>query len=357
MAGENAHTGVKITVKGEEVDDTAFLGFKIERDIFQPDHAIIELSNQESLHSVHGIGDAVEVLVGDDETSIFKGELVGMTPHFKGDGHTTIQIQAFNKLHRLTRGKSSKTYQNKTDQQILSEVVSKYGLSLDWKHDTNITYKHVYQHNLTDLEFLRTRAARLGCHVWCVDTKVTVKQPNLGEAQTLSVAVTKDSNNDKEAVRWFRPKMNSTKVLKKVTVQGWDPEKKEQIVGEASAASSPLGSKNASSASGDLGSQETFVVDQPIWSQEEAKAIAKGRLLDSALSYITGEMEISGNPTVELGKHVEVTVKADSAQDPFNGKYYIMGIVHINRVEKNKQSKSGEGGFHTQLRLARDGQG
>ena len=34
-----------------------------------------------------------------------------------------------------------------------------------------------------------------------------------------------------------------------------------------------------------------------------------------------------------------------------------MGIVHMNRVEKNKQARAGEGGFHTQLRLARDGQG
>ena len=128
-----------------------------------------------------------------------------MTPLFKGDGHTTIQIQALNKLHQLTRGRQSKTYQDKTDQQILNEVLGKYGLSLDWKHDANITYKHVYQHNLSDLEFVRMRAARLGCHVWCIDTKVMIKQPDLGESQPLKLAVTKDSNSDTEAVRWFLP--------------------------------------------------------------------------------------------------------------------------------------------------------
>lgn len=352
---ENSHSAVKILIAGKEIDADAFLAFKVERDMFQPDHAVVELSNQSSLHSVHGIGDPLEIKVGDNDTSIYKGEIVGMTPLFKGDGHTTIQIQSFNKLHRLTRGRASKTYQDKTDQQILQEVVSRHGLSLEWKHETTITYKHVYQHNLSDLEFLRTRAARLGCHVWCIDTKVYVKQPELNEAQSLTLAVGQNSGSE-EAVRYFRPRMNSGSIVKKVTVRGWDPEKKEQIVGEASAANSPLGSKNAVSASGSLGGNETFVVDQPVASKEEANALAKARLQDAALSYITGEVELSGNPGVELGKHVAISIKGDTT-DPFAGKYYIMGIVHTNRVEKNKQAKSGEGGYHTQLRLARDGQG
>ena len=41
---------------------------------------------------------------------------------------------------------------------------------------------------------------------------------------------------------------------------------------------SKLGSKHASSAAGNHGSEETFTVDHPIWSQEEATAIAKARL-------------------------------------------------------------------------------
>ena len=354
MASQEAHAHTTILLNGEEVPDDAFQGFAVDRDMFQPDMAKIELSNQGSLHSSHKIGDSVEIKVGDGGgTSIYKGEITGMSPNWHGAQKTSITILAMNKLHRLLRGRKSKTYTDKTDQQILNEVLGTYGLSLEWKHDATITYKHVYQHNLTDLEFLRMRAGRLGCHVWCVDTKVFVKQPNLGEAQSLELSVDKATGSGDTAVRWFRPKLDSSAVVKTVTVRGWDPEKKEEIVGKATASSSPLGSKSASSNT--LGSEETFTVDQPIWSKQEADAIAKGRLLDASLSYITGEVEISGNPTVELGKHVKITVKSDNT-DPFSGKYYVMGIRHHNRVEKNQTAKTGEGGYHTVLRVARDGQ-
>src|ERR1700761_2515744 len=109
----DSHSGYSITVDGTKLNDKdAFLSFRVERDIFQPDHAIVELSNENSLHAGYKIGAAIEIKIGDGGgTSIFKGELTGMKPHFKGNGKSTIQLVAMNKLHRLTRGKFSKTYQ------------------------------------------------------------------------------------------------------------------------------------------------------------------------------------------------------------------------------------------------------
>ncbi len=357
MPGQEAHTNFTILVDGKEIDKGAFLGFSIDRDMFQPDMATVVLSNQGSLHSTHGIGDTVEIKVGDgDGKSIYKGELTGLAPHFDGKGHTTIQLIAMNKLHRLLRGRKSATYTDKTDQQILNQILGKYSLSLEWKHETSITYKHVYQHNQNDLEFLRMRAARMGCHIWCVDTKVYVKQPNLGQEQTVAVELAVDSSGGaKEAVRWFRPKLDSSAIVKSVTVRGWDPEKKEEIIGKASVAGSQLASKNASGASKTLGGEETFTVDQPIWSKEEANAIAKARLLDASLSYITGEIEVSGNPDIELGKYVKITIGGDQ-KDPFAGKYYVMGLHHSIKVAKKQGAGGGDGGFTTMLRIARDGQ-
>jgi len=352
-AAQDAHADVTVLLDGKKVEESSFVGFRIERDMYQPDHATIEVSNQGSAHAGHKVGDSVEIKIGDGADSLFKGQITGLSPLFKGGGDTKITIQAMNKLHKLVRGRHSKTFQDKTDQQIISEVVQSAGLTLEWKHDQTITYKHVYQHNQTNLEFLRMRAARLGCHIWCVDTKVFVKQPDLGASQALELHCDKAGSG--EPVRWFRPKLDSSGIVKKVTVRGWDPEKKEEIVGEASIASSPLASKNASAASNDLGNEETFIVDQPIWSKQEANAIAKAKLTDAALSYITGDVEIAGNSKVDLGKSIKITVKSD-ANDPFSGKYYVMGIVHTNRVEKKQGGKGGDGGFHTQLRLARDGQ-
>ena len=189
------------------------------------------------------------------------------------------------------------------------------------------------------------RAARMGCHVWCVDSKLFVKEPDF--SATSGVKLSADSSGN---LRNFNPKISSANVVKKVTVKGWNPETKELITGEASAQSSPLGSEGAVDACGKHASEEQFTVDLPIWSKEEADAIAKARLRDMNLTFLTGEAECAGNPAIDVGKVIEIEANA-SGSDPFNGKYYVMGVTHRYTMPKGK-----EGGYATIVKFARDGQ-
>ncbi len=351
MAGDSsaASPNVDILIDGAEASDAHFQSYIVDRDMFQPDMAAIVLANQGDVYSSKKVGASIEIKVGNDKTSIFKGEIIGLEPVYKGGDKTIITIRAMNKLHRLLRKRKSITFTDKSDQQILNQVVGDAGLTLDWKHETSITYKHVYQHNQSDLEFLRTRAARMGCHVWCVDTTVNVKQPDTqsGPIATLNVDQEADA-----VLHRLAPRLNSSAVINKVTVKGWNPETKELITGDASVQSSKLGSQTSVAGSGSLGNEETFTVDHPIWSAEEAKALAKARLQDASLSYITGEAEVAGNPVFDLGKVVKVVANAMKGDDPFNGNYYIMGLTHRHIAAKAKDG----GGYVTILRFARDAQ-
>ncbi|HEY4238226.1 MAG TPA: contractile injection system protein, VgrG/Pvc8 family [Kofleriaceae bacterium] len=350
MSNQASSPNVEITISGTKVADSNFLSYTVDRDMYQPDMAQIVLSNQGDTYSGTKVGDPVEIKVGDSATSIYKGEVIAVEPTFKGGEKTRIVIRAMNKFHRLLRKKKSVTYQDKTDQQILQQVVGDAGLSLEWKHETSITYKHVYQHNQTNMEFLRTRAARAGCHVWCVDTTLYCKQPDLqsGPIATLDV----DESQADGSLRSFTPRVNSAAIVKKMTVKGWNPETKELITGEASAQSSSMGDKNAVSGSGDLGDNESFTSDQPIWSKEEADMVAKAKLQDISLAYMSGEAECTGDPTFDLGKIVQINANGAKGTDTFNGKYYIMGLTHRHTASKTK-----DGGYVTILRLARDAQG
>ncbi|MGE0546818.1 MAG: phage late control D family protein [Kofleriaceae bacterium] len=350
--GSAAAPNVDIMLGGDELPDDHFLSYVVDRDMNQPDMATVVLTNQNDIYSKTKIGAPLEIKVGkssSDKTSIYKGEVVALEPIYKGGEKTRILIRAMNKLHRLLRKRKSVTFAEQSDQQILSKLASDSGLNLEWKHDKSITYKHVYQHNQTDLEFLRTRAARLGCHVWCVDSQVFVKQPDLSASSGISLSV--DDAEAEVQLRSFTPRLSSAAIVKKVTVRGWNPETKELITGEASAQSSPLGSSNAASASGPFGNEETFTVDHPIWSKEEADALAKARLSDLSLSYITGEVEVSGSPKFELGKTIEITANAADKTDPFNGRYYVVGVSH-----RHSSSSSRNGEYVTTLKLARDAQ-
>src|ERR1051325_5046819 len=317
-----ASPNVDILIDGKEASDDHFQAYVVDRDMFQPDMAAITLANQGDVYTPTKIGASIEIKVGNDKKTVFKGELVGLEPVYAGGQKTVITLRAMNKLHRLLRKRKSITFTDKSDQQILNQVVGDAGLSLDWKHETSITYKHVYQHNQTDLEFLRTRAARLGCHVWCDDSTVHVKQPELqtGEIATLNVDQQADA-----VLHRLAPRLNSSAIINKVTVKGWNPETKELISGDASVQGSQLGSQTSVVGSGDLGNEENFTCDHPIWDKEEAIALAKARLQAASLSYITGEAEVNGDPALDIGKLVKVVANAGK-KDPFNGKYYVMGL-------------------------------
>ena len=340
-----AAPNVDIFLDGTEIPDADFISYVVERDMFQPDMAAVVLTNQNDVYSPKiKVGMSIEVKVGEEPTSIFKGELVGVEGAYKGGQTTKLTLRAMNKMHRLLRTRKSLTFTEKTDQQIISQVASLAGLTLEWKHEKSITYKHVYQHNLSGLEFIRARAARMGCHVWCVDTTLYVKEPDLGQKSGVKLSVDQEGT-----LRSFSPRISSASVVKKISVKGWNPETKELITGEAQAQNSPLGSQNAVAASGDLGNEESFTVDHPIWSKEEADAIAKARLRDLNLSFITGEAETKGDPKIELGKTVEIEANAMNSSDPFNGDYYVAGVTHRHTMPKAK-----EGGFVSVIKFMRD---
>ncbi|MDQ3338224.1 MAG: hypothetical protein M4D80_23915 [Myxococcota bacterium] len=344
-----AAPSVTLKIDGIDGDPAAkgnFISYVVERDMFQPDMAQVVLSNQNDISIPNlKVTGKIEILAGSQQTSIFKGEIVGVEGAWKGGEPTRVLIRAMNKMYKLKSLRKSLTFVDKTDKQILSQVVKDAGLTLEWKHEKSITYKHVYQHNLSALEFVRMRAARMGCHVWCVGDTIYVQEPDFNSSSGIKLSADTSGN-----LRSFMPRISSANVFKKVTVKGWNPETKELITGTAEVQTSPLGSENAVAASGDHGKEETFQVDMPIWSKEEADAIAKARIRDANLSFLTGEAECAGNPAIDLGKVIEIEANA-SGDDPFNGKYYVMGVTHKHTMPKGK-----EGGFATVVKFARDGQ-
>lgn len=352
-----ALTPIKVKIGADTIDEGNLQSLVVERDMFQPDMAAIVLSNQDATYSTKiKVGATIEIGTGEGHKTIYKGEVVGLEATYRGGEKSKLLVRGMNKMHRLLRKRKSLTFTDKSDQQILKTVVADAGLELEWKHDKSITYKHVYQHNLSDLEFLRMRAARLGCHVWCVDKKVFVKQPDLQQKPLAKLKVAgsnEKADSDEGAIKSFTPRLSSAAIVNKVTVKGWNPEKKELITGIATIQNSKLGKEHAVAASGELNlsSEETFTVDHPIWSPEEATALAKARLQELSLSYITGECEVDGDAKYELGSVIEIRSNEEEswADDPFNGNYYVMGVCHRYTV-----SRKSSGGYVTILKLARD---
>ncbi|MET1083815.1 MAG: contractile injection system protein, VgrG/Pvc8 family [Burkholderiales bacterium] len=357
--GNTAAGDFDVLVDAKEVSDGDVVGFVVDRDLDQPGMCVLTLRNlRHGQNNKFKLGAAVEVKVGggsrqssdgsNDGTkaTIFKGELVGMEPGYTQDGKSEFSLRAFDKLHRLQRGRKSKSYQNQTDQDIASAIAGSHGLSAQSGATPKITHNHVYQHNQTDLEFLRMRAARLGYSVWCEDTKLYFDAPKL-DAESGLHFIYGGEGEDRLKLTSFSGRMSNALVVKKVIVRGWDPDREKEIVGEANAKRSPLGSSIAASSLSDFDDVTTFAVDYPIFSVEEANAIAKAKLTELAMSFLTAESEAMGNNRVKPGIVIRITVNETNATDRFNGKYLVQGCTHRLLVGSG-------GGFRTIMRLVRD---
>jgi phage protein D len=329
------------------VPDGHVIDCTIDRDIGHPDMATLVLANQGDPYSATALGHPLVVSAAG--ATMFDGEVIALEPTYRGGDRTQIVVRAVNRLHRLARVRRSMTFTDKTDRDIIGHVATAAGLELRWQHDTTVTHQHVYHYDQTDLDLVRARAARLGCHVWCVGRTLYVQVPQLGDALDIHLSV--DADSDGAQLRAFTPRMSAAGVVGGVTVKGWNPETKQLVIGTAVATRSPLGRVGAAVAAGAIGNADAFTVDHPIWSREEADALARARLQTAALGFITGEAEITGNPHVELGKTVAITANASDDADPFNGRYYVMGMTH-----RHSARRAG-GGFVTTLRFARDAQG
>ena len=347
-------TDVKVTV-GSEVDKDHLHSFVVTQDLGQPDMAVITIRNEgHTFSNDANHGDAVEVKVNDQV--IFKGEVVGLEPEYKVGGESKVRVRAFNKLHRLGRGRKSRTFLEQKDSDIVGTVAGDHGLSPD-AEDSKITHAHVYQHNQTDLEFLRVRAARLGFDVWVDDQTLHFSKPKHDVDSGISLDMGEPNPDETSTqLKAFLPRLSSASMVKKVTVRGWTPEKKEEIVGEVEASSSKLGKTGGESASSSaFGDTATFEVDFPIFSVDEAKAIAESKLDDLLMSYITGEGDCVGFHGLKPGVVVKVVVNPDRTDDRFNGKYMLVGCTH--KFTFSKGGGEGGGGSTTSIRFHRNAEG
>ncbi len=347
-----------VLVNGVHLADAAVVAITVDRALDQPAMCVVTIRNQRHEHTnKYALGAPVEIAVGGflpgtipagGKTAVFKGELVGLEPHYApGDG--VVRLRAFDRLHRLTRGRKSATFEDQSDQHIVNAVASKHGLSAETGSTPTIRHSHVFQHNQTDLEFILERARALGFSVWCEDTKMYFSAPRLDTSSGLEFVLAAQIPPGALRLTDFSAQLSNARVVKKVTVRGRNPDTGMEILGEAKAgASSPLGSVPAAATLGSFGHIDAFTVDHPIFSAQEASALAKARLDELSMSFLTAEAEAMGHPSIKPGIVVTVVVNQGDPHDRFNGSYLVRGCSH--RID----SRSTAGTFITTMRLERD---
>jgi phage protein D len=342
--------GAEVKLAGAKVDEKAFHGFIVDMDLDQPDMCTLVLNNTSdfSYSAKTNQGDTLEVKIGPDSGgagTIFSGEVVGVEPVFDAGGESRVTIRAFNRLHRLTRGRKSRTFEKMTAKDIVSKVASDHGLSPKITGDVNIKHDHVYQANLTDFELLLRLGARIDYEVFVEDKSLYFRKRDVGQDSGIKI----EMDTAKEyALQKFAPRLSSAGLVQEVNVRSYNPDKKEEILGKATSPASKLGAKDGpGAAESPFGKVFYYDVDVPLKSVEEANAMAKAKLEELSLNYIVGDGVLFGHPKIKAG----IVVNIDCKDERFNGKYYITGCSHRYTHE---HKGGGKGGYLTAFKVRRN---
>lgn len=233
---------------------------------------------------------------------LFCGEVTALETE-QEQSRTTFVVRAYDRSHRLQRGRKTRTFLREGDAAIVERIAREAGLRADVER-TNGTHEHLTQDNQSDFAFLRERAARLGYRLRVDD-------------RTLSFRRAEASPPQAPAQEWgqtlLRVRTRQTAVAQpsEVQVRGWDPAAKRAIVGRASrpAQESRPGDGRTPAATAERafgGSATIDVTDQPVATQAEADQLAQAVLNQVAADYLALEATCRGEPALRAGAQVEL---------------------------------------------------
>lgn len=273
-------------------------------------------------------GNPVEIGFGyqDKTPALMTGEITGIEPEFLLAGAPTLTLRGHDRRHRLMRARRTRSFTNCKDSDIASRLASEAGLRPDVQ-DSKVSLPYVLQHNQTDLEFLMTRALRIGYEVVVQDRTLLFRPRKADESPVLTL------HREVELLE-FRPRLSTLGQVPEFEVRGWSAKDKKEIVGRASVGDESKlmdGSNSGPSAvrrAFDTGA--TARVTQPVQNQEEADQLATRGFVEMALRYVRAEGLCIGEPRLKAG----TVVKIEGLGERFSGLYYITSTEH--RFAKRK---------------------
>lgn len=267
-------------------------------------------------------GNTVEILLGymDNFKTMIKGEITALQPQYFNDQSPRLNVQGFDKLHRLCRGKNTRSFLEMKDSQIAEVIAGEMGLTPDVE-DSEIVHLYVLQNNLSNIDFLLERARRIRYEVLVQDQTLIFRKAANHLGKTITLEYTKD-------LKYFYPRLSTAQQVSSVQVKGWNPATKETILGVGESGSettrmngSEIGPAIAESA---FGKTTASVTNIPVDSQAEADQIAKALFNDISIELISGEGEAVGNMDIRAGS----TIELKGLGDKFGGTYYLKKSEH-----------------------------
>ena len=161
-------------------------------------------------------GKEIEIQAGyhEEVESVFKGIILKHQIKAKKGKPSLLSIEAKDKAVKMTVVRKSAYFYDKKDSDIIEELAGKSGLQKDIA-TTDLKHKEMVQYNVTDWDFVVSRAEMNGHLVSTQDGKLITQKP---ETSTTPVLTLTYGSNLME----FEAEMDARKQFSGIKSSGWD---------------------------------------------------------------------------------------------------------------------------------------
>ncbi|QZE14373.1 type VI secretion system tip protein VgrG [Halosquirtibacter laminarini] len=268
--------------------------------------------------SIFNPGKKVKVEVGYGNTihSVFEGVVVKCALKVRLNGSQLI-VECKDEAVKLTIGRRSVNFVDSSDAETIKKMISNVGLSAD-VDITTTKHEQLIQYNVTDWDFILSRAEVNGLQVIVHDGHVIVKKPETNGDVVLTIEYGKDIID-------LDAEVDSQYQIKSVSAMAWNSSEQKMIEQKGTAPSlNKVGDFTKESLSKIAAPSELILQSGAELDDKELKAWADAQLLKSGMSMITGSVTFHGNTSVLPGTLIELK----KVGKHFEGKVYVTGVTH-----------------------------
>ncbi len=318
-----SHISIKIegTLVAEEVVGD-LLSVVVDHSLHLPSVFSIRLYNRDMRwleNTTFREGKQVEISFGEPPVKLLAGKIASLEPELDQTDPALV-VRGYDLSHRLYRGRHRRSFNNVTDSDLVRQLAQEGQLRLGTVESTSEVHEYVFQNNQTNAQFLMERARRIGFELWVDCDTLHFRRPAANAAPVRLVWG--------ENLRRFCPRLATAEQVNEVQVRGWDPRRKDAVVGRATRGQGEprIGVDRPGSeiARQSWGEAKYAVVDQFICSPAQADNLAQATLDEMASAFVQADGVCDGNADVAPAKQVQI----EGVGNRFSGTYYVTQVVH-----------------------------
>jgi len=251
--------------------------------------------------------------------TLFRGIITQQRIRIKRRGESLLYIEAQDSVFRMALARKSKYFFDMKDDDLFSEIAGQYsGVRLEID-SMSITHPEIVQYQVSDWDFILTRAEKLGMFCIAQDGTLSIAKPDVAQAPVLTVAYgTGLLDLDLE--------LDARTQYQAVTASAWDQANQEVISVDRNDVSAPNQGNQDGADLARVGEVENYELRHTGGlKQEELDAWAEAQMVKSRFSKIRGTVRVQGNEVLQPG----VVIELGGLGDRFNGTAFVSGVRHF----------------------------